>query len=150
MACAGDPAETCGGAWANSVYSVAGAARDGVDKPTGGTGDGTVDPGGNLARGRPASQSSTSQWSHAEDPQGAVDGAITGGFGFHTNAEANSWWQVDLGTFLPVGEVRVFNRLDCCGERALSLPAPRDSSACSSAPATTSTSTRWRSTRQTN
>lgn len=72
----------------------------------------------NLARGKPASQSSTSQWSRANDAQGAVDGVINGGFGFHSNHEANPWWQVDLGGAARIDEVRLYNRLDCCPERA--------------------------------
>jgi hypothetical protein len=72
----------------------------------------------NLARGKPASQSSTSEWSRAHDAQGAVDGVINGGFAFHTANQANPWWQVDLGGTYRLSEVRLYNRLDCCGERA--------------------------------
>ncbi len=72
----------------------------------------------NLARGKPASQSSRSQWSRPDDPQGAVDGVINGGYAFHTNNEANPWWQVDLGASYRLAEVRLYNRMDCCGERA--------------------------------
>lgn len=72
----------------------------------------------NLARGKPASQSSTSEWSRANDAQGAVDGVINGGFAFHTANQANPWWQVDLGGTYRLSEVRLYNRLDCCGERA--------------------------------
>ena len=71
-----------------------------------------------LARGKPASQSSTSEWSRANDAQGAVDGVINGGYAFHTGNQANPWWQVDLGAAYRLGEVRLYNRLDCCGERA--------------------------------
>ena len=77
--------------------------------------------GVNLARGKPASQSSTSQWSNPNDAQGAVDGVINGGYGFHTNNEANPWWQVDLGGNAAIDEVRLHNRLDCCRERARSV-----------------------------
>ncbi len=72
----------------------------------------------NLARGKQASQSSTSQWSNANDAQGAVDGIINGSYAFHTNNERNPWWQVDLGDRAELTEVRIFNRLDCCAERA--------------------------------
>jgi hypothetical protein len=75
----------------------------------------------NLARGKPASQSSRSQWSRPDDPQGAVDGVINGSYSFHTNNEANPWWQVDLGASYRLSEVRLYNRLDCCGERARTL-----------------------------
>ncbi|MDD5389950.1 MAG: discoidin domain-containing protein [Gallionellaceae bacterium] len=72
----------------------------------------------NLARGKPASQSSRSQWSRPDDPQRAVDGVINGGYGFHTNKEVNPWWQVDLGAPYRVTEVRIYNRLDSGKERA--------------------------------
>jgi hypothetical protein len=72
----------------------------------------------NLALGKPASQSSTSEWSRANDAQGAVDGVINGGYAFHTGNQANPWWQVDLGAPYRLSEVRLYNRLDCCGERA--------------------------------
>ena len=48
-------------------------------------------------------------------------GAKNGSYGFHTNNEANPWWQVDLGRAFALGEVRIFNRLDCCGERSRTL-----------------------------
>ncbi|MGZ5436924.1 MAG: hypothetical protein ACXW3F_12775, partial [Pyrinomonadaceae bacterium] len=51
----------------------------------------------NLALTRPARQSSTSQWSQPNDAKGAVDGNVSGGFGFHTESQQNPWWQVDLG-----------------------------------------------------
>lgn len=109
MPCAGNAAEKCGGAWANSVYATGAADQ------TGGSG------GDNLALNRPASQSSTSQWSRTNDAQGAVDGIINGAYAFHTNHEANPWWQVDLGRTARLDRVRIYNRLDCCAERARSL-----------------------------
>lgn len=75
----------------------------------------------NLALNRPAKQSSTSQWSQASDAQGAVDGNVSGGFGFHTESQPNPWWQVDLGAVTVLNEIRVFNRRDCCSERARTL-----------------------------
>ena len=88
-----------------------------VEGQSGGTGGST---GGsvNLAQGKPASQSSRSQWSRPDDPQGAVDGVINGGYAFHTDNQANPWWQVDLGKSYRLADVRLFNRLDCCSERA--------------------------------
>jgi hypothetical protein len=75
----------------------------------------------NLALNRPAKQSSTSQWSQANDAQGAVDGNVSGGFGFHTESQPNPWWQVDLGAVRALTEIRIFNRRDCCSERARTL-----------------------------
>ena len=84
-------------------------------------GGGATDVPLNLALNRPSRQSSTSQWSKSDDAQGAVDGVRNGGFGFHTNLERNSWWQVDLGEVRSLKEVRIFNRLDCCAERARTI-----------------------------
>jgi len=75
----------------------------------------------NLALNRPAKQSSTSQWSQPNDARGAVDGNTSGGFGFHTESEPNPWWQVDLGAVKALAEIHIFNRRDCCSERARTL-----------------------------
>jgi hypothetical protein len=70
----------------------------------------------NVAQGKPATQSSISPWSNwpdvVRDAAGAVDGRITGGFGFHTHLDEPAWWCVDLQTAYPVTEIRVHNRLD--------------------------------------
>ena len=72
--------------------------------------------GDNIARGRPARQSSVSEWSVAPDiagdAAGAVNGRITGGFQFHTAYEDGAWWRVDLGGRRDVSAIRIFNRLD--------------------------------------
>lgn len=46
------------------------------------------------------------------DAAGAVDGIKDGKYAFHTNLEANPWWQVDLGEVRPIARLVVFNRLD--------------------------------------
>ncbi len=74
-----------------------------------------------ISKDKPASQSSTSQWSRANDALGALDGVKNGSFGFHTEKERNPWWQIDLGSLAAIAEIRVFNRLDCCSERARTL-----------------------------
>jgi len=61
---------------------------------------------------KPARQSSRSQWSRPDDPQGAVDGVKNGSFGFHTDREANPWWDVDLGAVYMLDRVIVYNRVD--------------------------------------
>jgi len=48
----------------------------------------------------------------AQDAAGAVDGAKTGKWGFHTAQEADPWWQVDLGEVRPVARVVLWNRCD--------------------------------------
>lgn len=79
---------------------------------------------GNLALGKPAQQSSECEWSYwgtSQGPGGAVNGAITGYFGFHTAEEDAPWWQVDLGAVHPLREVRIYNRGDGVRERARTL-----------------------------
>jgi hypothetical protein len=70
----------------------------------------------NIARGKPATQSSISQWSRWPTPEadaaGAVDGKPDGGFKFHTAMELDPWWRVDLGRPSEISEIRVFNRVD--------------------------------------
>lgn len=75
----------------------------------------------NLSKKRPAKQSSKSQWSKPNDADGAVDSIKNGSYGFHTNKEKNPWWQVDLGEVKPLTGIRIFNRLDCCAERARTI-----------------------------
>jgi len=48
----------------------------------------------------------------AMDAQGACDGVKNGKWGFHTNAENDPWWQVDLGEVKAVDHVLVYNRCD--------------------------------------
>ncbi len=72
----------------------------------------------NLALGKPCAQSSRSQWSNSE--QGAVDGVKNGSFGFHTGP-GPAWWQVDLGAMYALDQVVIFNRTDCCAERARTI-----------------------------
>ncbi len=96
------------------------AAGSGQPAPGSGT-DPAAGASQNIARGKPASQSSASSWSRKGDAQGAVDGVKNGSFGFHTDNEENPWWQVDLGSVYPIGEIRVFNRLDYNPERVRTL-----------------------------
>jgi hypothetical protein len=73
-------------------------------------------PYANLALGKPADQSSVSQWSTAgdrkKDAAGAVSGKLTGGYQFHTGLEDSPWWMVDLEAPALVHEIRVFNRME--------------------------------------
>lgn len=78
----------------------------------------TVNPAINIARGKRATQSSTG---YGGTPEGAIDGVKNGGYGFHTENEKNPWWQVDLGAVTSLGEIRIFNRRDCCSERSRTL-----------------------------
>jgi hypothetical protein len=75
-------------------------------------------PGPLLSGGRPCLQSSV--WSRDGEPAdpaaqagGAVDGrTLTGRPAFHTEAEPEPWWRVDLGAVQPIAEVRLYNRMD--------------------------------------
>jgi FkbM family methyltransferase len=68
----------------------------------------------NLALNKPASQSSTSEWSSSrlpeEDARGANNGNISGDMGFHTEREQNPWWQVDLEDEFLIRRVVLYNR----------------------------------------
>lgn len=70
----------------------------------------------NLALGRKARQSSVSEWSVDQnierDAARAVNGQIDGTKKFHTSFEDNPWWQVDLGGFATIMEIRVYNTND--------------------------------------
>lgn len=70
----------------------------------------------NLARGKPALQSSVSLWSchpaPAQDAAGAVSGEISEFHSFHTDLEDGPWWRVDLGGQCPISEIWLFNRME--------------------------------------
>lgn len=78
----------------------------------------------NLSQGRPASQSSLSEWSIGktldEDAARAVQEDLPEFFAFHTGVENQPWWEVCLDEGAVVYEVRIFNRIDNmgCSERA--------------------------------
>ena len=46
------------------------------------------------------------------DASGAVDGVKDGKWGFHTEAEKDPWWQVDLGEAKQLDKVVIWNRCD--------------------------------------
>ncbi|MFW6169757.1 MAG: discoidin domain-containing protein [Planctomycetota bacterium] len=54
----------------------------------------------------------TSGVTPAEDAAGGCDGVINGKWGFHTQSEANPWWQVDLGNSVSIDQLRIYNRCD--------------------------------------
>jgi len=35
----------------------------------------------------------------------------------HTNQQSNPWWKVEMPLAKMIHTVKIFNRLDCCGER---------------------------------
>lgn len=88
------------------------------------TDQGVTNGSQNLALGRPANQSSTYGGTGVDQgAHNAVDGvinpaSITPQGLTHTNRDAPSWWQVDLGESKALSMVRVYNRVDCCGQLA--------------------------------
>jgi hypothetical protein len=72
----------------------------------------------NLAMGKMATQSSTD---YGGDAARAVDGNTNGAFignsVTHSNTEVSPFWQVDLGAIQPIGQIVLYNRTDCCGDR---------------------------------
>jgi hypothetical protein len=70
----------------------------------------------NLALGKPALVSSVWRSWPEQDPAraaaGANNGMITGAGAFHTEHEADPWWQVDLGDVYAVDRVMIYNRFD--------------------------------------
>jgi NedA-like, galactose-binding domain len=75
-----------------------------------------------LAAGQPTRQSSTA---FGADAARAVDGNLDGdwnaGSVTSTDAEAQPWWQVDLGAIAPIRTVVIYNRTDCCSDRLADL-----------------------------
>ncbi|MGQ9697656.1 MAG: HzsA-related protein [Armatimonadota bacterium] len=53
-----------------------------------------------------------------EDAVGGCDGVKDGRYGFHTGAEPNPWWQVDLGTVIPIHRIVIYNRCDAADRAA--------------------------------
>ena len=57
----------------------------------------------------------------AEDAAGGCDGVKDGKWGFHTAAESQPWWQVDLGSVQALDHVLIFNRCDAVAARCAQL-----------------------------
>jgi hypothetical protein len=71
-----------------------------------------------LTRGKPWRTSSTLQQACVSPERSCPQ---RGYFFVHTYEEASPWLEFDLGTPQTFRSLRVFNRRDCCGERALPL-----------------------------
>ena len=76
---------------------------------------------GNVALGKPATQSSLSAYSTELGASGAVNGTRDGRFGFHTAEEQDPWWMVDLKSVHQIDACLVFNRMDGASVRADTL-----------------------------
>ena len=78
----------------------------------------TVPTNINLARGKMATQSSTSYGGAASRAvDGNTDGNHYNGSVSHTGNQKNPWWQVDLSNSYNIKSIRLWNRTDCCAER---------------------------------
>jgi hypothetical protein len=73
----------------------------------------------NLASNRPVVVSDRDS-TFGVDPMHAVDGDRTN-LGFHTTYRADATMTIDLGAVKPLHRVDVYNRVDCCQERAVPL-----------------------------
>ena len=66
----------------------------------------------NLALGKPTNESSTrSPFSSSA--------AVNGDYSDFTHTLDNvypSWWRVDLGDIYNIGQIKLYNRKDCCSE----------------------------------
>jgi hypothetical protein len=75
-----------------------------------------------VSEGRPAIQSSTRVGSGGNVASSAVDGDTNGewngGSCTHT-ADAGAWWQVNLGSSMPINHIDIYHRTDCCQDRAV-------------------------------
>lgn len=74
----------------------------------------TVPRGENIALNGAATQSSTDGGAASLAIDGNKNGALANGSVTQTNSESNAWWQVDLGSSYPVGEISVHTRTDAC------------------------------------
>ena len=68
----------------------------------------------NLAQEKPTDQSSLYDFQYASI---AVNGKKLNIHCTHARASTKPWWKVDLEQVVPVSEVFILNRGDCCGER---------------------------------
>ncbi|MDY7005637.1 MAG: FkbM family methyltransferase [Cyanobacteriota bacterium] len=76
----------------------------------------------NLALNKPTAQSSIYHpEKYGYDPYGACNGKKSEKFGFSTCKEHQPWWQIDLQVTYKLSEIKIYNRMDCCQERASTL-----------------------------
>ena len=76
-----------------------------------------VETAPNLAVGKTATQSSTyaggdGTGTASKAVDGSTDGVFANGSVSHTNSESNPWWQVDLGSSVPISQIEVWNRTE--------------------------------------
>lgn len=72
-------------------------------------------PSGNLAEGRPATQSSTNNGGADLAVDGNTSGNFWGDFSVSaTNWQNEPWWEVDLGSSSFITDMEIWGRTDCC------------------------------------
>lgn len=74
----------------------------------------------NIALNKPTKQSSVYNTDNY-DIYGACNGQKTGKFGFHTLKEDQPWWQIDLQEIYKLNNIKIYNRVNACAERASTL-----------------------------
>ncbi len=72
---------------------------------------------GNVAAGKPATQSSGDPATAARAVDGNPSGTLADGSVALTAAQAAPWWQVDLGAVHALNTIRLWNRGDCCADQ---------------------------------
>ena len=81
--------------------------------------------------GQSATQSSTSNSAPASR---AIDGATSGQWGdgtcTHTSGSETPWWQVTLPAGYTITSVKIYNRVDCCGDRIVNTKVKVDNYEC--------------------
>jgi hypothetical protein len=97
-----------------AVAALPAATRGSVTEPA-------ATPLVNVARNRPAQQSSVGEWSQPNDAGRAVSGRKDGRFAFCTAVDGAAYWQVDLQSDFRLRRIMVFNREDACADRAVPL-----------------------------
>ncbi|NQT86026.1 discoidin domain-containing protein, partial [bacterium] len=59
-----------------------------------------------------AARNATAPLSAEDDAAGGCDGIKDGSAGFHTQKQQDPWWQVDLGSVMPLGRIVIWNRVN--------------------------------------
>jgi hypothetical protein len=71
----------------------------------------------NIAKHKPAEQSSTAGGAAKNALDGNTNGDFNLGSVSHSGKDANAWLQVDLEKSEVIDQVKIWNRTDCCGHR---------------------------------
>ncbi|XP_053394942.1 fucolectin-6-like [Mercenaria mercenaria] len=77
----------------------------------------------NVAQGKPAEMSSIydNRWPASKAVDGIINSNMAGGSCFHTDNFWFNWWKVDLLQIYQVKQIELYNRQDCCADRAKNI-----------------------------